>query len=71
MYGCARALTAPEYHIITAKDGVEALMLIDDSQISIDILLVDVVMPRLNGPELVHVVLAFHPKINIHIKLPE
>jgi two-component system, cell cycle sensor histidine kinase and response regulator CckA len=59
------AFAAPEFRIYTAKDGVEALRLIDDSSAAIDILLVDVVMPRLNGPELVRVILSYHPEIKI------
>jgi DNA-binding response OmpR family regulator len=61
----AETFAAPEFHIYTAKDGVEALRLIDDSSTAIDILLVDVVMPRLNGPELVRVILSYHPEIKI------
>jgi DNA-binding response OmpR family regulator len=61
----AEAVREPEFHIYTAKDGVEALRLIDDPSTIIDLLLVDVVMPRLNGPELVRVVSNHHPEIKI------
>jgi two-component system, cell cycle sensor histidine kinase and response regulator CckA len=61
----AKALRTPEFHIYTAKDGVEALRMIDDPSTVIDLLLVDVVMPRLNGPELVRVVLSHYPEIKI------
>ena len=59
------AFSAPEFHIYTANDGVEALKLIDDSSAAIDILLVDVVMPRLNGPDLVRVILTYRPEIKV------
>lgn len=61
----AEAVTEPEFHIYTAKDGVEALRLIDDPSTTIDLLLVDVVMPRLNGPELVRAVSTYHSEIKI------
>lgn len=54
-----------EFHVLEAGDGVEALKLIDASCMSIDVLLVDVVMPRLNGSELARVILACHPAIRI------
>lgn len=61
----AEAVTAPGFHVYTAKDGVEALRLVDDPSTTIDLLLVDVVMPRLNGPELVRVVSSHYPEIKI------
>jgi two-component system cell cycle sensor histidine kinase/response regulator CckA len=61
----AEAFRTPEFHIYTAKDGVEALRMIDDPSTTVDLLLVDVVMPRLNGPELVRVILSHHPEIRI------
>ena len=61
----AGLFTAAEFSVQTAKDGVTALRLIDDPSADIDILLVDVAMPRLNGPELVRAVLSHHPDIKI------
>ena len=61
----ADAVTEPEFQIYTAKDGVDALRMIDDPSMTIDLLLVDVVMPRLNGPELVRVVSSHYPEIKI------
>ena len=54
-----------EFHVLEAKDGVEALARIDASCANIDVLLVDVVMPRLNGAELARVILSCHPEIKI------
>jgi DNA-binding response OmpR family regulator len=54
-----------EFHVLEARDGVEALKRIDSSCAAIDVLLVDVVMPRLNGAELARVTLSSHPTIKI------
>ncbi len=54
-----------EFHVIQARDGVEALKRIDTLHESIDVLLVDVMMPRLNGAELVRAISAHHPAIKI------
>ena len=59
------ALATSGFHSIQARDGVEALRLIDASGEVIDILLLDVVMPRLNGKELARIVLSAHPAIKI------
>ena len=59
------AVTSPEFTVYTAHDGVEALKLIDNASTAIDMLIADVVMPRLNGPELVGVLLTHHPEIKI------
>jgi DNA-binding response OmpR family regulator len=61
----ANALSTSGYHVLQAKDGVEALMQIDSSGEAIDVLLLDVVMPRLNGKELARVIQSSHPKIKI------
>ena len=42
------------YQVIPAADGREALDLFRTRQSEIDLLLTDVVMPRMNGPELAH-----------------
>jgi len=61
----AAALATSAFHTVQAKDGVEALRLIDSSAKAIDILLLDVVMPRLTGKELARIVLPVHPDIKI------
>ena len=42
------------YQVIPAADGREALELWRNRQAAIDLLLTDVVMPRMTGPELAH-----------------
>jgi signal transduction histidine kinase/ActR/RegA family two-component response regulator len=48
----ARLLETAGYHVLTAKDGVEALQIIGERGASIGAVLTDVVMPRMRGTEL-------------------
>lgn len=54
-----------DFLVFTAKDGLEALKLIDGHHGAIDALLVDIIMPILNGTELARIVLSSHPRIKI------
>jgi len=49
---CSRILEACGYSVVQAKDGMEALELLQSAAHKIDLLLTDVVMPRMNGPKL-------------------
>lgn len=49
---CCRILEACGYSVVQANDGMDALELLQSSAIKVDLLLTDVVMPRLNGPQL-------------------
>jgi PAS domain S-box-containing protein len=49
----ARSLRSRGYHVLAATDGVDALRTIAETAAPLDLLLTDVVMPRLGGPELV------------------
>ncbi len=40
------------YHVLTARDGVEALKIVEQSDRPVDLLFTDVVMPRMGGTEL-------------------
>jgi CheY-like chemotaxis protein len=53
------------YHVIVAGDGVEALELSRQHSGTIDLLLTDVVMPRMNGLELVDVVRRERPELRV------
>lgn len=53
------------YRVILARDGVEALDLIRESDNSIDLLISDVVMPRMSGPELAEAALKVSPDLRI------
>jgi CheY-like chemotaxis protein len=59
------ALGTMDFRVLHACDGVEALRLIDSLSESIDVLLLDVVMPRLSGNELADVIRSWYPKIKI------
>jgi CheY-like chemotaxis protein len=48
-----RVLQSLGYHVLTAGDGLEALDVWRTHRATIDLILTDVVMPRLNGPGLV------------------
>ncbi len=60
----AAMLSKSGYNIITASNGVEAFELLNDDQHKkIDLLLTDVVMPRMGGPELAEELKKLRPQI--------
>jgi PAS domain S-box-containing protein len=61
----ARSLRSRGYHVLAATDGVDALRTIDDTGLRLDLLLTDVVMPRLGGPELVAVLRPRYPGLKV------
>jgi PAS domain S-box-containing protein len=58
-------LTRNGYHVITASNGRAALDVVKNYAAKIDLLLTDVVMPHMQGPELAKRVLALHPEIRV------
>jgi two-component system cell cycle sensor histidine kinase/response regulator CckA len=48
----ARALTQRGYRVLEAASGVEALAIIEDPAVSVDLIVSDVVMPEMDGPTL-------------------
>lgn len=54
---------ALKYEVITAEDGEQASEIIDEQGESIDILITDIQMPKLNGLDLVMHVNQYHPAI--------
>jgi CheY-like chemotaxis protein len=60
-----RILTAAGYKVIVAADGLDALGVAATHPEHIDVLLSDVVMPRLNGPQLAEQLLAKHPSTRV------
>jgi len=58
-------LTKHGYHVITAANGLEALEAVKNHAGTIDLLLTDVVMPHMHGPELAERITALQPEIRI------
>jgi DNA-binding NtrC family response regulator len=61
----ARALEREGYHVSTAKDGMEALELVGNPTRPLGLVVTDVVMPRLDGVELLRTLSASHPALPI------
>jgi len=61
----ARALNQLGYRVITANDGVHALEVARDHQGPIHLLLSDVLMPRLTGPELYRELAPQRPQMRV------
>lgn len=58
-------LTAQGYHVLSASNGEEALSIAKDLGQNIKLMLTDVVMPQMSGPELAERVLAICPNLPI------
>jgi signal transduction histidine kinase/ActR/RegA family two-component response regulator len=58
-------LRSSGYKVIVGKDGLEALELAEQHRAPIDILVTDVVMPRMRGPELAQRLKRAHPAMKI------
>ena len=61
----ALLLTEAGYTVLPAEHGEAALTLADQHAGSIDLLITDVVMPRMNGPELAERLRTLHPGIRV------
>src|SRR3954447_13722302 len=61
----ARALRNKGYKVIEAKSGEAALEVIHRATDTIDLLITDVVMPRMDGPGLIRVVRETHPDMKV------
>jgi len=61
----ARALRNKGYTVLEAKSGDGALEMIREAEEKIDLLITDVVMPRMDGPALVRQVREIHPDITV------
>ena len=48
----ARVMVDDGYHVLMAADGMEALAMVDRSDPRVDLVITDVSMPLMNGPEL-------------------
>jgi two-component system, cell cycle sensor histidine kinase and response regulator CckA len=61
----ARALRNKGYKVLEAKSGEGALEVIHDAREPIDLLITDVVMPKMDGPALVRQVRESHPQMKV------
>lgn len=61
----ARVLEGEGYAVIEARDGVEALEAVKQGGISFEVVVSDIVMPRLNGVELMQALAASHPDLPV------
>ena len=61
----SRALKMPGYEVVTARDGAEGIALF--RQLPIDLVVTDVRMPGLSGPEVIKVLHADRPEVPVII----
>jgi two-component system cell cycle sensor histidine kinase/response regulator CckA len=61
----ARALKNKGYHVIEAKSGEQALEIMAKGDVRIDLVVTDVVMPKLDGPGLVQELRRTHPDMKV------
>ena len=60
-----RVLRRAGYQVLSAADGMEALELGSESLAGVDLVLTDVIMPRLNGPDLVIKLREMQPDVRV------
>jgi PAS domain S-box-containing protein len=60
-----RVLEAQGYRVLSARNGRDALRLLEQHEGAIDLLLTDVNMPVINGPELAEIMLARYPLLKV------
>jgi two-component system, cell cycle sensor histidine kinase and response regulator CckA len=53
------------YNLLEASDGADALLIAELHQGDIDLIVTDVVMPRVNGPELARELLRLRPGVKV------
>lgn len=61
----AAVLRAAGYVVLEAVDGEEALQILSREHASLDLVISDVVMPKMNGPEFVSRARARHPQLRV------
>lgn len=53
------------YKVLIAEGGKEALRLVDEAEPEIDLVILDMIMPRMNGEETFRQLKVKHPKIKV------
>ncbi|HEX2251070.1 MAG TPA: response regulator [Gemmatimonadales bacterium] len=61
----ARVLQREGFEVLEAADGVEALELVKTGQPTVDVVVSDIVMPRLNGVELMEALAPIRPDLPV------
>jgi two-component system cell cycle sensor histidine kinase/response regulator CckA len=61
----ARALTSAGFEVLQAANGALGLALIKEQRVPFDVIVTDVVMPELNGPDLARAARAFDQNLGI------
>ena len=60
-----RVLQREGYEVLEAADGLEALEMLRAGQVTVDLIVSDIVMPRMNGVELMQAVAESDPQIPV------
>jgi two-component system cell cycle sensor histidine kinase/response regulator CckA len=60
-----RVLEREGYVVVEATDGMDALELLSEKGASIEVVVSDIVMPRLNGVELMQALVVSHPDLPV------
>jgi two-component system, cell cycle sensor histidine kinase and response regulator CckA len=61
----ARALKDKGYEVIEASNGIEAVQLAKQDNIEIDLIITDVVMPGMGGPQMINEIRQFMPSVKV------
>jgi two-component system, cell cycle sensor histidine kinase and response regulator CckA len=61
----ARALKDKGYEVVEAASGTEALQLAKKENIEIDLIITDVVMPGMDGPQMINEIRQFMPSVKV------
>lgn len=54
-----------KYEVITAYDGLEGLKVFEENENGIDLVISDLIMPRMSGVELLSIIRRKHPEIPV------
>lgn len=60
-----RVLEREGYAVIEARDGIEALELLGKGAVAVEVVVSDIIMPRLNGVELMQTLAASYPDLPV------
>ncbi|HEV8176919.1 MAG TPA: response regulator [Gemmatimonadales bacterium] len=61
----ARVLEREGYVVVEARDGIEALELLGKGGIAVEVVVSDIIMPRLNGVELMQTLASSYPDLPV------